>query len=450
MDILKPIVRHVSGPLYSRRDGYSFAGHQRSLERSQWEGQEAIAALQAERLRSQVEFCFRHNPYHRARMDALGLVPSDISDPRGLAALPLLTKDDIRDAGPALFSEGYGPANSLHTRTGGSTGVPLHVYVDHEAMNWKYAATWRHNEWAGWRPGDKVAAVWGDTDKGFHWKSWLRFHFQHRTIFLDTLKFSADRLRNFHERILAYKPTVLMGHAHSIYQFARFCQEHDLWVRGLSGVITTAMTLSELERRCIEEVFDTPVFNRYGCEELSIIASESEAHTGLHVFSEGLILEYVPTEVYGEYELVITDLFNKAMPMIRYAIGDIVRKSDGACPSGRGLERLQRVSGRTADFLYRRDGTPVFGISLLDTYIIHIPGIHQAQMIQNQPDLIDIFVVPTGEYGPGTEQAIKDVITREFGADVGATVTKVGKLKQTERGKYRFSVCNISPPKLDP
>jgi phenylacetate-CoA ligase len=117
--------------------------------------------------------------------------------------LPLLTKDDIRNAGPQLFSTGYSADNTLHTRTGGSTGVPLHVYVDTEAMNWKYAATRRHNAWAGWRPGDKVAAVWGDTDKGFHWKTWLRSRLQDRAIYLDTLKFSTGRLRQFHARIVA-------------------------------------------------------------------------------------------------------------------------------------------------------------------------------------------------------------------------------------------------------
>ena len=133
-------------------------------------------ALQAQRLGELMEFCYRHNPFHRARMDSAGIVPSDIREPADLARLPLLTKDDIRNAGPRLFSAGYSAENTLHTRTGGSTGVPLHVYVDTEAMNWKYAATRRHNAWAGWHPGDKVAAVWGDTDKGFHWKTWLRFH----------------------------------------------------------------------------------------------------------------------------------------------------------------------------------------------------------------------------------------------------------------------------------
>ena len=447
MDLLKPMVRFVTDPLYLRRDGYCFRRHSRELDASQWFSAETLAALQARRLGELLDFCYRHNAFHRARMDAAGIIPSDIRGPADLARLPLLTKDDIRTAGHQLFSIGYSADNTLHTRTGGSTGVPLHVYVDTEAMNWKYAATRRHNAWAGWCPGDKVAAVWGDTDKGFHWKTWLRSRLQDRAIYLDTLKFSTDRLRKFYAQIISFRPAVLMGHAHSVYQFALYCQEHGLRLPPLNGIITTAMTLSELERRCIEEATGARVFNRYGCEELSIIASESAARSGLHVFSEGLVIEYLPTEVDGEYELVITDLLNRAMPMIRYAIGDVARKTAGACPSGRGLERLARVSGRTADFLYRPDGTPVFGISLLDTYIIHIPGIHQAQMVQNEPYRIEVRVVPTAEFGLQTEQAIQQVVAGEFGADVQTIVSRVERLEQTERGKYRFSVCNISRPR---
>jgi phenylacetate-CoA ligase len=444
MDILKPIVRHVTAPYYSRRDGYSYRHQQRELEASQWLSRDEIREIQQRRLRELLDFAYRHNRFHRARMEAAGVVPSDIGDAAQLAALPVLSKDDIREAGRGLFSEGYSPDNTQHTRTGGSTGVPLHVYVDRTAMNWKYAATWRHNGWAGWRPGDKVAAVWGDTDKGFHWKAWLRQRFQHRTIFLDTLKFSADRLRQFHGQIVRYRPSVMMGHAHSVYQFARFCQEHDLKVRGLNGIVTTAMTLLETERSVIEQGLGAKVFNRYGCEELSIIASESEAHAGLHAFSEGLILEYLPTAVDGEFELVITDLFNRAMPMIRYAIGDVARPAQGACPSGRGLERLERVSGRTADFLYREDGTPVFGISILDTFVIHIPGIRQAQIVQEALDHLTVNLVPDKNFGPETEMQLRNVFVDQFGSSVTVHIITVDQLPQTERGKYRFSICLIN------
>ena len=443
MDLLRPLVRYVTAPLYARRDGYVYRNQRRELEASQWLPSTQIAELQAQRLRAVIEFAFQHNAFYRARMDAAGIIPSDIREATDLRHLPPLTKDDIRSAGSQLFSAGYSPENTLHTRTGGSTGLPLHVYVDREAMNWKYAATWRHNGWAGWRPGDRVAAIWGDTDTGFHWKSWLRFHLEHRMIFLDTLKFSAERLRRFHQEIVRYRPTVLMGHAHSVYQFARFCAEHDLKVAGLSGVVTTAMTLSERERRCIEEALEARVFNRYGCEELSIIASESEAHSGLHVFSEGLVVESLPTDIAGEYELVVTDLFNRAMPMIRYSIGDVVRPAEGDCPSGRGLERFERVSGRTADFLYRPDGTPVFGISILDTFIIHIEGIRQAQLVQEALDRLVVNLVPDAGYGADAQAQLLQVLGEQFGSQVAVDVRLVDALPQTQRGKYRFSICRI-------
>jgi phenylacetate-CoA ligase len=206
VDILKPIVRHITAPYYTRRDGFSYRRQQRELEASQWYPPVEIREIQERRLRNLLDFVYRHNRFHRARMEAAGVVPSDIVDVAQLAALPILSKDDIREAGPALFSEGYSPDNSQHTRTGGSTGIPLHVYVDREAMNWKFAATWRHSGWGGWRPGDKVAAVWGDTDKSFHWKTGLRQLLQERTIFLDTLKFSAEQLRLFHRKIVPLPP----------------------------------------------------------------------------------------------------------------------------------------------------------------------------------------------------------------------------------------------------
>ena len=446
MDPLKLIVRHLTYPAYVRRDGYNYSRHEKTLDASQWWSADELREFQIQRLRELLDFCYQRNAFYRARFDSAGIVPSDIRTVADLAQLPLLTKDDIRSADHSLFSDGYSTANTVHARTGGSTGVPLHVYVDRPALNWKYAATWRHNSWAGWRPGDRVAAIWGDTDKRPSLKGWLRNTFQHRMIYLDTLKFSAERLRAFYSRMIDYKPAVLFGHAHSIYQFAAYCQTNELIPPRLNGVVTTAMTLSSHERATIEAALSAPVFNRYGCEELSIIASESEVHSGLHTFSEGLILEYLPTEVPDEYELVITDLWNRAMPMMRYAIGDIARIADGQCPSGRGLPRLARVSGRTADFLYRPDGTPVFGISLLDTYVIHIPGIRQAQMVQNAVDRIDVYVVPTPDFGPATATAIQAVIEREFGPGVQAVVTRVDKLQQTERGKYRFSVCNIARP----
>src|SRR5262249_56212786 len=99
------------------------------------------------------------------------------------------------------------------------------------------------------------------------------------------------------------------------------------------GIITTAMVLHGFQRRLIEEVFGCPVTNRYGCEEVSLIACECERHDGLHVNAEGVYVEVLvegrPARPGEAGSVVVTDLTNRAMPLLRSPVGHL------AVPSGR-------------------------------------------------------------------------------------------------------------------
>ena len=95
----------------------------------------------------------------------------------------------------------------------------------------------------------------------------------------------------------------------------------------------------------LEQVFGCPVFNRYGCREFAVIASECSEHQRLHVMSEGLYVEVVwaigrPAGEIGARS--VTDLLNLAMPMIRYRIGDMASYDDAPCPCGRGCRGCER------------------------------------------------------------------------------------------------------------
>ena len=74
--------------------------------------------------------------------------------------------------------------------------------------------------------------------------------------------------------------------------------------------------------------------NRYGCEEVSLIACECEEHRGLHLNADGVYAEVVPDDAQrraGAGRLLVTDLTNRAMPLIRYQVGDVVVPSDRPC-----------------------------------------------------------------------------------------------------------------------
>ncbi len=443
MDILKPLVRNFTIPFFDKREGKVIKPYLDELEKSQFYSPEQIRELQFERLKSILAYAYEHTSFYRNRFNECGFLPGDFKSVADLNRIPILTKDDIRANQKAIISDKFKIEDMQYKRTGGSTSVPLKLYVDLDAGNHKTAATIRHNRWANYDRGDKLAAIWGDTDKPIPLKEQIYNTFNTRAIYLDTLKMNTEYNLGFVERMRRYNPTALMGHAHSIYTFACFVEEHDIRNLGIKGIISTAEILYDHERAKIEEVFGKVLFNRYGCEEMSIIASECEAHEGLHIHAEGLYVEVTDGNADIPGRLVITDLVNRGMPFIRYEIGDMATTLDGKCACGRGLPRLGKIYGRTADLLYTPDGRTISGISVLDTFTIHIPGIKQVQIIQNEIDLLNFKVVRADDFNDESLALLKSKIPAFFGENMRYNIEYVERIEQTERGKYRFSICNL-------
>src|SRR5258707_1233614 len=151
------------------------------------------------------------------------------------------------------------------------------------------------------------------------------------------------------------------------------------------------MVLHDWQRRAIERAFGCPVTNRYGCEEVSLIACECERHGGLHVNADGIYLEVVrtdgtPAEPGEAGSLLVTDLVNRAMPLLCYQVGDVGALSERRCACGRGLPLLDRLEGREADYVVTPRGQLVSGISLTDHFATLVPGVAQLQIIQESVD----------------------------------------------------------------
>src|SRR5207244_11937336 len=114
---------------------------------------------------------------------------------------------------------------------------------------------------------------------------------------------------------------------------------------------------------------------------------ECPEHSGLHVNADGVLIEIVaggrPAPPGTPGAIVVTDLSNFAMPLIRYQIGDVGVLADRACPCGRGLPLLESIEGREADYVVTADGRLVSGISLTENFALMVPGIAH---LQNQQE----------------------------------------------------------------
>lgn len=447
-DAYSYLSRAVVAPLWAAWEKSPYLRHLKALVRSPYRPLQAVREDQLRRLRDLLAHARASSPFHRERFRSLGFDPAALESLDDLAALPLTTKDDIRQHRLEMLAQGLDPASLVTMTTSGSTGVSLTLHMDEDSRQFKRACAIRHDMWTGWRLGERVGAAWGNPEAAKHWRLWLRNLLLIRHIPLDTLRMDGAAMTRFHEELVRLKPTVLFGHAHSLYLFARFARERGLAPFSPRGVVSTAMVLHDFERATIEEVFRTRVFNRYGCEEASLIASECEAHEGLHVNCDTLVVEVVdaagkplPPGVPGA--VVVTDLTNRAMPLIRYKVGDVAAFKPGACSCGRSYPLLGSLEGRIADYVRTASGEYISGISLTENFAMKLEGIKQLQIVQERIDLLRFRLVPEEGGAEPDVEGLEKLVRQRFGGEMRFEVERVDSIQSERSGKYRFCISKL-------
>jgi phenylacetate-CoA ligase len=435
-------------PLESNITGSRKLSYWRNLEKTQYLSHEDLCDIQRARLTDLIQYVWEFNPFYRRRMDDLALVPEDIRSTEDLMKLPVLTKAEVRLNTDELLSRGFDKATLHSAKTGGSTGKSLDLYFTEECSELRNACARRHDCWTGWRPGEPIAACWGNPKYPKSLREKIRFSLVQPYIYLDTMHVDKVAVITFLEAWRKVKPTLLYGHAHSLYLLADSIKHYGLDVPGLVGILSTSMMLIPSERKIIEDVFGAKVTDRYGCEEVSLIASECEQHQGMHLNIEHLVVEFLREDgtaaSSGESgSIVVTDLMNKAMPFIRYQVEDVGVLTDRICSCGRGLPLMEHVTGRVADFLVKPDGTRVAGISLIENTLTRFDGIVQMQIVQNDITHIDLNIVRGVDYLDTTTQQLKEYFEQVFSVCVECDFHFVEEISPESSGKFRFSICRV-------
>ncbi|ANA40114.1 phenylacetate--CoA ligase family protein [Geobacter anodireducens] len=447
--LFSPLRRHLMEPLDALRSGTPFLNYWKELERTQYLPEAALRRVQWERLTDLLAYVWDNNEFYRERMEQAGLTPETVTSPEEFRKIPVLSKECIRQNTLAMISRGYDVGSLMKFKTGGSTGKSLEIYLTEECSERRNACARRHDRWAGWNPGEPIGAVWGNPELPLDMKSRLKDWFLSPVIYLDTMSVTEASVRAFAAEWKQVQPTLLYGHAHSIFVLAEFVRELGLSSITPKGILSTSMMLMPHERRTIESVFGIKVTDRYGCEEVSLIASECEKHEGMHLNIEHLYIEFLredgsPASPGEPGTIVVTDLMNRAMPFIRYRVEDVGVPSDRKCRCGRGLPLMESVTGRVADFLIKKDGSRVAGISLIENTLTKMPGIVQMQIVQESMDSLVVRVVPGAEFKDSTQCGLRDYLAELFGSGTAVEVSIVDAIAPEASGKYRFSICRIS------
>ena len=437
------LVGKVIYPLWAKRDHPAYSRYAKQFEATQFLSAEELEQLQVERLREQSIHAFRNIPFYRRRFECAGFTPLDIQSTSDLKYLPVLTKRDIQDYGAEMLAQNVPPSARVANQTGGSTGSPLQFWVDKERFDSRRASTDRHNSWAGLHPGQWYAHLWGSRfDTGtltrpvITWRQRLLY----RSLTLNTSLISQQDLEHYVGLLRRIRPKVMLAYAQSAVMFARYCEQHDIRDIRFESIITSAEMLLPEQRDFLERFFHGRVFNRYGCREFSVIASECDHHTGMHVNADALIVEVepVPGMPEGVGRVLVTDLLNRSMPFIRYEIGDLAMMADsGPCPCGRSLPRIKNIEGRITDFLVTPDDRKISGISLA-LLAGDMPEVRQMQFVQNDRSNILLRVVPGAGFGENTTLELRRRLEPYLRGLNSLSIETVVSIASEPSGKFQY------------
>lgn len=406
--------------------------HNQTLTREQ------LLGKQQKDLSAIISHAFNNTPYYQEKYaPALG----NEANEHVVSRLPILHKDEVIQHRDEMLARDLDRRTLRTGNTGGSTGKPVSFYYDNHKSELMRAGMCRSYMWSGWKPGQKILNFWGarqDLKGGSSLsKKYNDYIAAEKTV--GAYEYTDAQLHDWAGYIRSYKPVLLQGYASILAELSRYIIENKIRMpKTVLGVFSTAEVLYGWQRELMERAFGCRVFNQYGSREIPNIACECR-YGNQHVFTDMVYLESL--SINNEDRLVITSLTNRAMPFIRYDIGDSGRLKEGGCACGSPFPMMEMGLCRSNDIIKTGSGKSVY-----PSYFIHLldglTGIKQYQFIQGEPDKISLNLVSSSRLSSEILSALDGKIRTEVDENMVLEVNYVDEIKRTVSGKHRFVIRN--------
>lgn len=443
----EPLFRRVLFPLYeSGLRGRKTLRYLDEYERNQTTlDAEQIQALQWHKLQALIRHCWDHVPYYRRSWGQMGITaPDDIRNVADYARLPLLDKPTIRANFQDLIADNQ-REGLLYKTTGGSTGEPLKFGYTRESYERRLAIMWRGYGWSGARLGQRTLYLWG-TPIGAQKKKDRLYHAAFNRHMLNAFEMSDARMAEYADAIDRFQPETIVSYVAPIVRMAEWLLANGRRLHKPQRILGAAEALHESQRQLIEQAFGAPAYNTYGCREFMLIAAECEHRQGLHLNADHLRVELgagMDGAGKGPREIIVTDLHNYGMPLLRYVNGDLATPSDKRCSCGRPLPLLASVDGRKLDALRTPDGRFVPGEYIVYAFL-YATGIRRYQVVQKQLDAFDIILVRDHDFQDSVIDHVRGELQKVVGDNVALNFRFADDIPLTATGKQRVTVSELS------
>lgn len=421
-------VNLASSRNFKARYGGVFGGWLDDLAHNEAKSLDEMLHQQQVATRHLLEYALEHVPYYRDHK----FPPDDLN------AWPVLEKKTIMAQPEKFLSDEFNPRDLMELHTSGTTGTPLVVRFSKECHQIEMAFRWRHKAWAGVPFLSSSAYVSGhpvvppNQAKPPFWR-WDRVEGR---LLCSSYHLAPQNLPDYVAVLEKYEPDFIHGYPSSLYVLAR----HGVGAYRPRAVFTASETLSDFQRVAIERAFGAKVFNWYGNTEMACNIVECAAGD-LHYRTDYGLLELL-----DDGTMICTGLNNRAMPLVRYRVGDRATAKTGTCSCGCAFPLIERIEGRVEDYVRTPDGR---FIGRLDHLFKDAHHVREAQIVQMKLDELVLRVVRSAGYSADDEKIILAEARQRLGNSIRVRFEYVDAIERTAAGKFRFIVSQLPREQLE-
>lgn len=394
----------------------------------QWDNSDVIQRRQLQHLQQLLKFATQSVPYYE--QDAYRTCKIVSLD--DWQRLPILRKADLRRFPMQTFlakRRGRWPSVVPYV-TSGSTGEVLSGQHDEKSYDYHTASCVRRFFATGrYLPIYRLAHITPHSfvTRPFEWLGLFRRHVVSTLLPLNVIK----------GRLLRYKPNIILGYPSMIRDVLECANSQEVATlrSGLRAVFTESELLTDEHRRMIQDRVRVQVYDEYSAFECLNIYFECGSHN-CHIAEDRLFVEVVDAESRTVEpgtagEIIITAFHERAMPLLRYSLGDRGTILPDTCHCGRGFRIMNLTCGREDEHVTLPDGSKVYAANLLKT-VQQLEGIKDCYFEQDEHGALHVSFA-------STQSADKSILTIEIEKRVRQLVAQTipVNVKATDNARVR-------------
>lgn len=364
---------------------------------------------------------------------------------KGLEEFPVINKSIIKDNMEDILSSEYKGKKLHEMHTSGSTGTPFVSRQNEKKRNRVLAELIYFGEKAGYQIGERYIffRVWMEANI----KSKLEL-FKQNLIPVDILHLDDENLEKIRQLLLKDKKIkYLLAYASTYDKLSKYLEknQHKPEDFSIHTIISSSEVLQSSTRERLRRIFGCNVISRYSNQENGIIAQDNTVADEYEINNASYVIEVLNLdndEPVAEGEtgrIVVTDLFNYAMPFIRYDTGDVGTLIWRKTECGDRIPVIKCIGGRKVDMIYDTKGTPLTPHTW-SVYMWKFDRLKQYQFIQNGK--MDYVLKVNDEDGVYTDEELVKHLKSVLGDEAIIEIQRVSDIPILASGKFKKTVCN--------